>query len=108
MTWNILSVLSFPVDACTNAIWNHSTRVSGSIVTTKSASVETSSSSGTTSFFFLGSLRDVTSANRRRSSFLFGSKRAFFLLLFTHDIQRRRQGHITQPILRDKTRGGQK
>jgi len=81
------AALSLPMPACISAICNQSTRVSGCMPRTCSTAVETSSTSGSASRRGLCSRREVTSESSRRSSFLFGLKRAFFLLLLTHAIK---------------------
>ena len=80
------SDFSWPRPACISAICSQSTRQSPSMLRTKAGSVESSSTIGSASFFFLCSRRTMTCDSMSRSSFLFGLKRAFLLLLLTHAI----------------------
>lgn len=80
------STFNFPMLACIRPICSQSSRVSAPMLSTCEGSVETSSISGSTSRRGLCSRREVTWDIMRRSSLLFGLKRAFFLLLLTHAI----------------------
>jgi len=81
------STFSLPKPACMRPICSQSNRVSAPMLSTCEGSVDTSSISGSTSRRGLCSRREVTWDIMRRSSLLFGLKRAFFLLLLTQAMQ---------------------